>query len=96
VRRAGETWWFALSENPSEPRFGLDESREGARTRDELMWTDFGVDAPGGFLDATTHTDIAFDDNRWGGSSAQVAALLFQLPARALFAGRRMLDGAGG
>jgi hypothetical protein len=96
VRRAGETWWFALSENPSEPRFGLDPSRDGPMTRDELVWTDFGVTSPGQFLDATTHTHLAFGDNRWGGSSAQVAALLFQLPARALFNGRRMLDGAGG
>ena len=24
----GETWWFTLSENPTEPRFGLDPSRE--------------------------------------------------------------------
>ena len=50
----GETWWFTLSENPTEPRFGLDPSRDRpASTRDNLIWDDFGVAQPGQFLDAT-------------------------------------------
>lgn len=98
-----ETWWFTLSENPTEPRFGLDPSRAGAMTRDNLVWDDFGV-AVGGFLDATRHTaDIGFDGpasappvehSQWGASSAQVAYLLFQLPARAAFLGTTMVEGA--
>jgi hypothetical protein len=92
----GETWWFTLSENPTEPRFGLDPSRVGPRTRDNLIWTDFGVGTPGGFLDATQHTEIAYAGSQWGASSAQVAWLLFQLPARAAFLGTRMVAGATG
>lgn len=89
-----ETWWFTLSENPTEPRFGLDPSREEPQSRDSLIWTDFGVGAPGGFLDATQHTNLAFEGSRWGASSAQVAYLLFQLPARAAFLGKTMVAGA--
>jgi hypothetical protein len=94
VLTAGEKWWFTLSENPTEPRFGLDPSRNEAMTRDSLVWSDFGVAAPGGFLDATTHTNIAFEGSRWGASSAQIAYLLFQLPARAAFLATTMIDGA--
>jgi hypothetical protein len=93
IRTPGETWWFTLSENPTEPRFGLDPSRLGARTRDELVWSDFGT-APGGFLNTATHTDITFDNSTWGSSSAQIAYLLFQLPARAAFSALKMLGGA--
>ena len=98
----GETWWFTLSENPSEPRFGLDPSREGGPTRDNLIWDDFGAGQPGRFLNAAEHTDIGFDGlatnppvehSQWGASSAQVAYLLFQLPARAAFAGKKMVAG---
>jgi hypothetical protein len=93
IRTPGETWWFTLSENPTEPRFGLDPSRVGARTRDELVWSDFGT-APGAFLNTATHTDISFGDSKWGASSAQIAFLLFQLPARAAFGALKMLGQA--
>lgn len=93
IHTPGETWWFTLSENPTEPRFGLDPSRVGDRTRDQLVWSDFGA-APGGFLNTATHTDIAFDDSTWGKSSAQIAYLLFQLPARAAFSALKMLGKA--
>lgn len=90
----GEKWWFTLSENPTEPRFGLDPSREGPITRDNLIWDDFAV-TPGQFLDATRNLPaVAFDDNKWARSSAEVAALLFQLPARAAFLGKTMVAGA--
>jgi hypothetical protein len=94
VQTPGETWWFTLSENPTEPRFGLDAARAEPISRDSLVWGDFGVDAAGAFLDATQHTDIAFDGSRWGTSSAQIAYLLFQLPARAAFLATRMIAGA--
>jgi hypothetical protein len=90
----GERWWFTLSENPTEPRFGLDPSREGGATRDNLIWDDFEVSKPGLFLDATQHTGLTFDTVRWGASSASVAYLLFQLPARAAFFGKTMVSGA--
>lgn len=94
VFNPGETWWFTLSENPAEPRFGLDPSREDQpRTRDSLIWADFGVPV-GGFLDAGTHGDLAFEGSTWGESSASVAYLLFQLPARAAFRATTMVNGA--
>jgi hypothetical protein len=109
-----DTWWFTLSENPTEPRFGLDPSRpSGVRSRDNLIWDDFGTPI-GGFLDATTPMNPLepspdkfsgpapqLDISRWGATSgplrttsAQVAYLLFQLPARAAFLGTRMVQGA--
>ena len=95
VERAGETWWFTLSENPTEPRFGLDPARRAAAaSRDDLIWDDFGVVRPGQFLDATRHTDRVFDAVRWGATSASVAYLLFQLPARAAFLARSMVQKA--
>jgi hypothetical protein len=94
IATPGEKWWFTLSENPTEPRFGLDPSRDGTISRDNLVWTDFDVDAPGKFLDATKHTDLAFDGAKWGSSSAANAYLLFQLPARAAFQAMKMVAGA--
>jgi hypothetical protein len=99
ISTPGEKWWFTLSENPTEPRFGLDPSRNepplpGERPRDNLIWADFGVHVPGAFLDATQHTDRAFEGSTWGASSAQVAYLLFQLPARAAFFAPTMVAGA--
>jgi len=102
---AGETWWFTLSENPTEPRFGLDESRTGPISRDNLSFGDFGV-APGQFLDAMqARPQVDFteppsnpppDRSRWGVNSAQTAYLLFQLPARAAFLAKSMVVKAEG
>ena len=95
IATPGEKWWFTLSENPTEPRFGLDPSRDQPDpTRDSLVWADFGVDAPGKFLDATQHTNLTFDGAKWGSSSAANAYLLFQLPARAAFQATKMVAGA--
>jgi hypothetical protein len=94
VTQAGETWWLTLQENPTEPRFGLDPSRAGPISRDNLIWSDFGVSAAGQFLSAARGGAVAFDDSRWGFSSAQMAYLLFQLPARAAFRATKMVEGA--
>jgi hypothetical protein len=96
IATPGEKWWFTLSENPTEPRFGLDPSRDEPISRDSLVWSDFGVDAPGKFLDATKHTSVSFDGAKWGSSSAANAYLLFQLPARAAFQATKMVAGAIG
>ena len=105
IRSPAATWWFTLSENPTEPRFGLDVSRQNSPppgpppSRDDLVWDDFAV-AQGAFLDASVARPIQFEDeatgdgSRWGASSSEVAALLFQLPARAAFKATKMLDGA--
>jgi hypothetical protein len=91
--QAGETWWFTLSENPTEPRFGLDPSRQGPISRANLIWDDFGVLKPGQFLSASRGGAIIFDFSKWGASSAQMAYLLFQLPARAAFRATKMIEG---
>ena len=94
IATPGEKWWFTLSENPTEPRFGLDPSRDQPITRDNLVWSDFGVDVPGQFLDANKHTELPFGGPKWGSSSAANAYLLFQLPARAAFQATKMVAGA--
>jgi hypothetical protein len=96
IATPGETWWFTLSENPSEPRFGLDPARDQPIARDSLIWADFGVSTPGSFLDATLNTHLSFDGATWGSSSAANAYLLFQLPARAAFKATKMVAGAFG
>jgi hypothetical protein len=88
-----ETWWFTLSENPTEPLFGLDPSRQGPMTLENLIWDDFDV-KPGQFLSAGHGGWINFPPSRWGASSAQMAFLLFQLPARAAFRATKMIEGS--
>ena len=74
-----DRWWFTLSENPSEPRFGLDESRDkpvppGGPSRDDLIWDDFAV-AEGGFLERRPAADLRRDldsRRRWPGGARRV------------------------
>ena len=95
IGNPGETWWFTLSENPTEPRFGLDAEPDPnvGMSRDNLAWEHFGVPL-GGFLQAAPIPGIAFDGSTWGESSASNAYLLFQLPARAAFSAAKMVAGA--
>ncbi len=93
IGNPGETWWFTLSENPTEPRFGLDAAADPEGVgRDNLAWPQFGVPV-GGFLSAAP-LGISFDGSTWGDSSASNAYLLFQLPARAAFSAAKMVAGA--
>jgi hypothetical protein len=92
--QADETWWFTLSENPTEPHFGLDPSRQEAISRENLIWDDFGVNSPGQFLSARRGGAIVFGGSQWGASSAQMAYLLFRLPARAAFRASKMIEGS--
>ncbi len=92
--QAGETWWFTLSENPTEPRFGLDAARAGPISRENLIWDDFGVTKAGQFLSADRGGGLFFGPSSWGASSAQMAHLLFQLPARAAFRATKMVKGS--
>lgn len=95
-------WWFTLSENPTEPRFGLDEPADPPvpepRGRDDLLWNDFGVGF-GQFLQAgvgnAVFPDEVNEEISWGSTSAQIAALLFQLPARAAYNAKRMIEAVG-
>ncbi len=91
-------WWFLLAENPTEPRFGLDDvAAAGGDARDNLTWGQLLAGLPPGqqrFLRAAT-PNLVVDGVRWGSDAAAVAHLLFQLPARAAFLGTRMLTSVG-
>jgi hypothetical protein len=79
--------WLTLSEHVGEPRFGLDEGPSSGAGRDDLAWADWPV--------AAGHLPIAVAPGlRPPGlslSSAVVAWLLYQLPARAGFRARRLM-----
>ena len=91
-------WWFLLAENPTEPRFGLDDvAAAGGDPRNNLTWAQLLGGLPQDqqrFLRATT-PNLVVDGVKWGSDAAAVAHLLFQLPARAAFLGTRMLTNVG-
>jgi hypothetical protein len=93
-----QPWWFLLAENPTEPRFGLDDvAAAGQDARNNLTWAQLLGGLPQGqqrFLRATT-PNLVVDGVPWGSDAAAVAHLLFQLPARAAFLGTRMLTNVG-
>jgi hypothetical protein len=95
--KADPNLWFTLSENPTEPRFGFDESRDmpgPPPSRDDLIWADLGV-VPGGFIPTAPRALVA-GEPAWGVDAATTAHLLFQLPARAAFPATDMIIGGGG
>jgi hypothetical protein len=98
VKAAGPAWWFLLSENPTEPRFGLDDvAAVGGDPRNNLTWGQLLAGLPPDqrrFLRAST-PNLAIGGVAWGSDAAAVAHLLFQLPARAAFLGTRMLANTG-
>jgi hypothetical protein len=93
-----EPWWFLLAENPTEPRFGLDDvAPAGEDPRNSLTWARLLGGLPQDqqrFLRATT-PNLVVGGVTWGSDAAAVAHLLFQLPARAAFLGTRMLTSVG-
>lgn len=88
-------WWFTLSEHVGEPRFGLDVTpgpgdpplAPPPRERDDLAWADWPVVA-GHLSPATAPRPPGTAANP---TSADIAWLLFQLPARAGYRLGRML-----
>ncbi len=98
IKAAGPAWWFLLSENPTEPRFGLDDvAAAGGNPRNNLTWGQLLGGLPPDqrrFLRAST-PNLAIGGVTWGSDAAAVAHLLFQLPARAAFLGTRMLANTG-
>jgi hypothetical protein len=93
-----EPWWFLLAENPTEPRFGLDDvPAAGGNPPNNLTWAQLLAGLPQDqrrFLRATT-PNLVVGGLAWGSDAAVVAHLLFQLPARAAFLGTRMLANVG-
>ena len=89
--------FFILEERLSETRFGLDELEPGKKPEsmkswDDLTWDHVGVQV-GGFLDNAKPTSQPSDAAglAWGKSSAQMAHILLQRPARIAVHAERIL-----
>ena len=87
-------WWFTLAENPTEPRFGLDDGpADHAHLRDDMTWSDL---TSGQFLRPGSPA-LAVKDTpgatpiTWGAEAASVAHILYQPPSRAAFRGAWMV-----
>jgi hypothetical protein len=90
-------WFFVIQEQPTAPRFGLDEVRvTDLRTWNDLAWSDTRT-APGAHLRLA---DLAVPSNQrpagdvWGFNSAHQAGILRQRPVRLAFHARRLLPPA--
>ena len=95
--------WFTLSENPTEPRFGLDEPRPAddpdpdpdpppRQQRNSLDWNDPAL-AGGLFLEPNSWLggQVAAPLASYATDAARFAHVVFQLPARAAFHGTALL-----
>jgi hypothetical protein len=88
-------WFFVIQEQPTAPRFGMDEARTGALdTWNDLAWSDVGT-APGAHVDvgATTPTVAQPAGLAWPFNAAHMAAILRQRPVRIAIHARRLLGG---
>jgi hypothetical protein len=88
-------WFFVIQEQPTAPRFGMDETREGPLdTWNDLAWSDVGT-APGahvGVLEIAP--SVASPDGvAWAFNAAHMAAVLRQRPVRIAIHARRLLSG---
>jgi hypothetical protein len=98
-------WYFVLAEQPTEPRFGLDGSGGTAiASWSDLHWDRVGI-APGGHLTLAasglegTERPLVKDGTvraRFGRTSADMAAITFQRPFRAVVHTDQLLDGVQG
>jgi hypothetical protein len=89
-------WFFAIQEQPTAPRFGLDDTRSGPLdTWNDLAWTDVTT-APGAHvvvLGASGPTVANPGGVAWGFNGAHMAAVLRQRPVRIAIHARRLLPG---
>ncbi len=97
-----ENIWFTLSENPTEPRFGLDEPRPAAdpdppeplphAARNSLDWADPALSG-GLFLLPDTWLPGRVDPAlaSYATDAARFAHIVFQLPSRAAYRGRDLI-----
>lgn len=91
-------WYFVIAEHPSEPRFGLAASRDGAlATWREVAWSDVGDDdLVGNYLrvDRALSVQPADSDGlSWGADAAQMAAITLRRPTRVAIHASRLLPG---
>jgi hypothetical protein len=86
-------WFFVIQEQPTAPRFGMDEARTvPLETWNDLAWSDVGTQ-PGANIGvlATTPTVASPDGVAWGFNAAHMAAALRQRPVRIAIHARRLL-----
>lgn len=91
-------WFFVIQEQPSAPRFGLDEPRPKPRTEplatwNDLAWSDMKT-VPGARLklaDLTVPAAQRPAEPAWAFNAAHMAAILRQRPVRVAFHADRLL-----
>lgn len=87
-------WFFVLQEQPSAPRFGLDEARVTELSSwNDLAWSDLQT-VPGAHLrlgDLRVPVGRRPPDPVWCFNAAHMAAILRQRPIRVAFHARRLL-----
>lgn len=99
-------WYFVIAEQPSAPRFGLDVAQGGGTPSNwsDLHWGHVGA-APGDHLSIATSglngrtrplIDGASVEARFGRNSADMAAITFQRPFRAVLHASEVLEGGDG
>ena len=90
-------WFFVIQEQPTAPRFGLDEARTGAlATWNDLAWSDMKT-LPGAYAraaDLKVPTAQRPAGATWGFNGAHMAAILRQRPVRLAFHARVLLPPA--
>ncbi|HYR07504.1 MAG TPA: hypothetical protein VEQ60_07040, partial [Longimicrobium sp.] len=93
----GPGWYFVLQEQPTEPRFGLNEpgGPETPETWGQLAW-DHVATSPGGYLrveDSAAGLGSVVEQNgpAWGFNGAHMAQITLQQPFRIAIHARRLL-----
>jgi hypothetical protein len=85
--------FFIFEERASETRFGLDTSRDGPLSLENLCWSDF-VDGPGDYLEEDRPIDLTVDGRVWNtehSTSANRAWFTMQMPVRIAVHGEQLL-----
>lgn len=93
-------WFFVIAEAPGEPKFGMDLDFQPSPpfAWDDLSWTNVQT-SNGGFIRVADLTDTTTEEwsklpkssGQWGRSAADMATILFQLPAMIATHAKEML-----
>jgi hypothetical protein len=89
-------WFFVIQEQPTAPRFGLDDDRKvDLDTWNDLAWTDVAT-PPGTHLKLSASSPAPANRGglTWGFNAAHMAGVLRQRPVRIAIHARRLLPPA--
>jgi len=105
----GEGWFFVFQENPTAPRFGVNESNESARktTADnisnwsDIHWDMLELDERSRYIDLDKNQklkgkklmDAGGKERRWAYSPAETAHIMLQPPVRVAVHASRFIEG---